>query len=247
MSVTRGGFLAGLAHIWRSFALLRAPGVRVYVLVPLLINVGVFVLALGSLGEAVDYTIARYLGNLPEFVRWLAWVLFAILAAIVVFFSFSVVANLVASPFNGLLAQAVERHLRGQAEALPFDLATLFGELARTLWAELRKLLYMALWGVPLVLFSLIPVLNAVAPALWLLFGAWMLCMEYLDCPLGNHGRVFPQVLRTMRARRPLALGFGLGMTAVTLVPVLNFVAVPLGVAAATRLYCIDLAPDDGR
>jgi CysZ protein len=247
MNTARRGFLDGLAHIWRGFGLLRAPRVRVYVVVPLLINVTLFVLALGSLGEAVDYTIARYLGNLPEFVRWVAWLLFAVLAAIVVFLTFSVVANLVASPFNGLLAQAVERHLRGDETAVPFDLAALLGEVARTVLAELRKLLYMALWAVPLVVLSLIPGVNAVAPAAWLLFGAWMLCMEYLDCPLGNHGRTFPAVLQAMRARRRLALGFGFGMTAVTLVPVLNFIAVPLGVAAATRLYCLDLAPDGER
>ncbi|MCP5198393.1 MAG: sulfate transporter CysZ [Gammaproteobacteria bacterium] len=247
MSAPQGGFLGGLAHIWRGFGLLRAPGVRVYVVVPLLINVALFVVALGSLGEAVDYTIARYLGNLPEFVQWLAWLLFATLAAVIVFFSFSVVANLVASPFNGLLAEAVERHLRGDQTAVPFSLGALLGEVARTVLAELRKLLYMVLWALPLLVLSVIPGLNAIAPALWLLFGAWMLSMEYLDCPLGNHGEVFPRVLQAMRARRRLTLGFGFGMTAVTLVPVLNFIAVPLGVAAATSLYCAHLAPDGAR
>lgn len=245
LSTPRPGFITGVRHVGRAFALLRVPGVRRYVIVPLLLNVLLFALALVGLGQALDYLIAQYLAGWPAWIQRFAWFLFAVLAASVVFFTFSLVANIVASPFNGLLAEAVERHLRGEIGAPAWTWRRLARELGRTLWSELRKLAYVAWRALPLLVLSVIPVVNALAPPLWLLFGAWMLCLEYLDCPLGNHGRVFPSVLGAMRRQRSLALGFGAAMTVVTLLPLLNFLAMPLGVAGATSLYCAHLAAPD--
>lgn len=244
LSDSGNGALAGLRHVLHGFALLREPGVRIYVILPLLINIVLFVAALAGLGSALDYAVERYLASWPEWLQSIIWFLFAALAAIVVFFTFSIVANIVASPFNGLLAEAVEHHLRPELGAMRFSWKALAADVARTLVAELRKLLYIALRALPLLLLSLVPVLNAAAPALWLLFGAWMLGLEYLDCPLGNHGKVFPRVLEEMRARRRMTLGFGFTMTLVTVIPVVNFLAMPLGVAAATSLYCTHIARD---
>jgi len=243
MKPAHAGFFAGMRHVSRGFALLGAPGVRVFVIVPLAINIVLFALALYGVGQTLDYAIAHYLQNWPQWIQGLIWLVFIVLAAIVVFFTFSVVANIVASPFNGLLADAVERRLRGQPMGADWTWRRLGAEIARTLVGELRKLLYIGWRALPLLILSLIPFVNLAAAPLWLLFGAWMLCLEYLDCPLGNHGRAFPRVLEEMRARRSLALGFGFAMTLVTIIPVLNFIAVPLGVVAATSLYCTHVEP----
>ena len=40
-----------------------------------------------------------------DWLRYILWPLFAVAAVLVTFFTFSLVANLVASPFNGLLAE----------------------------------------------------------------------------------------------------------------------------------------------
>ena len=233
-----GGFVAGVRHALRGFRLITAPGVRGFVVVPLLINISLFVLALIGTSHALDAAVARYLASWPEWSQWIVWLLFALLAAIAVFFTFTLVANIVASPFNGMLAEAVERHLGHGGVAPEFSWGRLLAEVRRTVVAELRKLLYIALRALPLVVISVIPVINVAAPGLWLLFGAWMLCLEYLDCPHGNHGALFPRVVDAMRERRRLALGFGMTMTFITIVPVLNFIAMPVGVAGATSLYC---------
>ena len=238
----RGGFLTGAGHVLGAFALLRAPGVRAYVVVPLALNIALFIAAIVGASDMLDYLIAEYLGGWPDFLQWIIWLLFALVSAVLVFFTFSIVANILASPFNGLLSEAVERHLRGDIEAVPFAWRRLLAELRRTLVAEARKLAYIVLRALPLLVISIIPGLNVAGSVLWPLFGAWMLCMEYLDCPLGNHGEAFPRVIEHMRGARGLSLGFGFAMTVVTIVPILNFIAVPLGVAAATRLYCAQIA-----
>ncbi len=239
------GFSAGVRHALRGFSLITRPGVRGFVIVPLLINIVLFTLALVGVGNAVDFAVERYLGSWPEWIQSLLWVVFALLAAVLVFFTFSIVANIVASPFNGMLAEAVERHLNPELGALEFSWQRLLRDLGRTLSSELRKLFYIALRALPLLVLSVIPGLNVVAPALWLLFGAWMLCLEYLDCPLSNHSVFFPAVLERMRERRRLALGFGATMTVLTTIPLLNFLAMPIGVAGATSLYCAHVAGTD--
>ena len=232
------GFVAGARHALAGIKLIRQPGIRAFVVIPLAINIVLFALAIYGVSYFLDSAIETYLGSWPEWIQTVIWWLFAILSAVTVFFTFTLIANVVASPFNGLLSEAVERHLRGDLEQVPWSLGRILGDLRRTIVAELRKLFYILVRALPLFLLSLIPIVNAAAPVLWLLFGAWMLCLEYLDCPLGNHSAFFPRVVDEMRARRRLALGFGGVMTLITMIPILNFVAMPVGVAGATSLYC---------
>jgi CysZ protein len=83
----------------------------------------------------------------------------------------------------------------------------------------------------------LIPVLYPVAPFLWLAFGAWMLALEYADYPMGNHGLRFPEQRRRLREQRLTSLGFGATALLLTMIPVVNFVAMPAAVAGATALW----------
>ena len=243
MNTARPGVLHGVTHALRGFRLIVQPGVRAYVAIPLAINVLVLVLALYGIGALFDWALGRYLAGWPQWLQQLLWALFALLAGVTVFFTFSIVANLVAGPFNGLLAEAVEAHLMRPGQPLELAWRRVLLEAARGVWAELRKLCYIGLRALPLLILSVIPMLNLLAPPVWLLFGAWMLALEYLDCPLSNHGRVFPAALAEMRANRRLSLGFGGCMTVLTLIPGLNFLAMPVGVAGATSLYCAHLAP----
>ena len=245
MSGASAGVVWGARHAMGGFRLLLKPGVRLFVILPLLINTTLFILALSGLGATLDYAVDRYLADWPEWIQWLLWCVFGLLAALIVFFTFALLANVVASPFNSLLAEAVERYLNGQLESAAFSWKNFAREALRSIRAELRKLLYFAVRAIPLVIISIIPVINVVAPPLWIVFGAWMLSLEYLDCPLGNHGRLFPAAVEVLRSKRRLALGFGGCMTVLTLIPLVNFLAMPVGVAGATRMYCEHFAGGD--
>ena len=50
--------------------------------------------------------------------RWILWILFAAAYALAVFYGFTLIANLIAAPFNAMLAARVEEKLTG---ALPAD------------------------------------------------------------------------------------------------------------------------------
>ncbi len=238
------GLRHGAGYVLRGLRLIREPSVRVYVIIPLLINIVLFSLGIVSIAWGLDLVMDRFLPDWLDWLRFLLWPLFLIAALVIVFYGFSILANLVASPFNGMLAAAVERHLTGKTEEIPFSFKTLWREALRTIGAELRKLAYFVLWALPCLLLFVIPGINVIAAPLWFAFGAWMLAIEYVDCPLGNHGQPYPAVKLKLQPQRRLALGFGSSLMALTMIPVINFIAMPVGVAAATALYLEELDGD---
>ena len=213
-------------------------GIRAYVVVPLAINAGLFI-ALIYLGASWLLGFAQ--GMLPGWLDPLAWILvpaFVLAALTAGFYTFNLVANLVAAPFNGLLAEAVERHLTGRPPpSAGGGWRTFLGELATTFAAEVRKLVYVAVRSLPPLLLFLIPGINVVAPILWMLLGSWMLAVTYMDYPMANHGIGFDDLRARLRERRLLGFGFGAAAMAALAVPVLNFLVIPCAVAGATAMW----------
>ncbi|MDQ2694023.1 MAG: sulfate transporter CysZ, partial [Pseudomonadota bacterium] len=185
--------------------------------------------------------LAWLLDWLLTLVSWLLWPLFAITILIITFYTFTLVANLIAAPFNGILAERVE-DLALPGRTRPPG-RPLWQEAVIAPLAELRKLGYFLLRALPLLVLFLIPVLNVAAPFLWAAFGAWMLALQYVDYPMGNHGVAFRDQRQIMAQRRLLALGFGAGVLLMTLVPVLNFLSMPTAVIGATLLWVKEFSP----
>jgi CysZ protein len=229
----------GMHYLLTGLRLLRQPGLRRYVAVPLLVSTCCFAGALLGLAHWLDILLDTLLGKLPgwlDWLRYLLWPLFALAGVLVVFYSFSIITNLLAAPFNGMLAEAVEKHLSGQ----PVDTGgwrALAKDIVPSLLSELRKLLYFAVRALPLGILFLIPGINVAAPFIWALFSAWMLAVEYIDYPMANHWLHFSEQRSTLRKNRWLAYGFGGSTLLLTMVPVVNFIAMPAAVAGATAMW----------
>jgi CysZ protein len=219
-----------------------APGLRRFVLVPLLINILIFV-GLAALG--VHYFEVAMDAWLPQegwlsYFRWLLWVVFALAYLVILFFGFTVVANLIAAPFNSILAARVEERLTGRLP--PEDKTSLLRTIGPTLASELGKLFYLGTRAVPLLILMLIPGLNVLAGVGWLLFGAWFLAVEYGDYPMANHAVGAAEQRQRLRESRLKSLAFGGGVALLMLVPLLQFAAMPAAVAGATRLWVDELS-----
>lgn len=235
-----GDTARGIGCFADGFKMLSQPGLRRYVLVPLLLNVilfsGLIWFGIERFADLVDWLLSPLPGWL-DWLRYLLWPLFALTALLTVFFTFSLVANLIGAPFNGLLSEAVERRLTGQRVDEGGDWKRMLAEIGPALLGEVRKLSYFALRAIPLAILFFIPGLNLAAPILWAAFGAWMLAIEYGDFPMGNHGIGFVAQRSLLRRRRGLAFGFGGMAMLATMVPVLNFLVMPAAVAGATQLW----------
>ena len=232
-----GDIMQGSSCLGRGVRLIRHPDVRLYVIMPLLINVILF----GAL-IWFGYTqfsplvelLMSYIPGFLDFLRWIVWLFITMLTTIIVFFTFTPIANIVAAPFNALLSEKIETLLTGKAVSSDISFLTM---VKNSLLSQLGKLFYIALWSLALLLVSLIPLVNFAAPFLWVLFGSWLLSLEYLDYPMGNHDLSFSRQKQLLSGRRGLALGFGGSVMVLTSIPLINFIVMPVAVAGATLLY----------
>jgi CysZ protein len=232
--------IKGIGYVREGLRLIRQPGLRRYVAMPLLISVVLFTTAILVGVHWIEVLLTWLLGWLPAWLDWLSyllWPLFALTGVLLVFYTFSLLTNLIAAPFNGLLAEAVERHLDGRTMADSGGWQALLKDILPSLYSELRKLIYFALRALPLGLLFLIPPVNLAAPFLWALFSAWMLAIEYVDYPMANHLLHFAEQRKRLRGRRLLSWGFGGASLLMTMIPVVNFLAMPASVAGATAMW----------
>jgi len=247
--------LKGISHVRIGFKLIKLPGVKRYVAIPALINIILFTAAIWYGYFKFDSLLEQKLPNWLDWLEFLIWPLFFIAALVIVFFAFTLVANIFGAPFNGVLSEKIEDKINNKTDVSTensnLDQKSNYLDLLRGarigISNEFRKLFYIAIRAIPLLLIWLIPGINLFAPFIWFLFGAWLLAIEYLDYPMGNRDFTFKQQLTIIKQHRFLCLGMGIGLMVMTIIPVLNFFAMPVGVAAATALWTEHLkqhAPD---
>ncbi|GGJ92891.1 sulfate transporter CysZ [Pseudomonas matsuisoli] len=232
--------LSGPQYLREGLRLMLSPGLRLFVILPLTINlvvfVGLFTLAIHQFGGWVD-TLMPSLPSALQFLEYLIWPLFVLLVLVIVYFTFNLVATIIASPFNGFLAEKVEVVARGRDDFPPFSWAELFAMVPRTFGREMRKLRYFLPRALGLLILSFIPVVNLVAAPLWILFSVWMMAVQYIDYPADNNKLGWNEMMTWLRERRWRSLGFGGSVYLVLLIPFVNVLMMPAAVAGATLFW----------
>ena len=234
--------ITGAKYFINGLSLINTSGVRRYVLIPLLINIIIFSAGLWFAIEQFDIFIEWALADLPSWLSWLEWImwpLFALTFYGLVFFGFTIIANIIAAPFNGPLAAAVERHLMGLQEISSNK--TFSQEIKDSIINELIKLKHSLYLMMPLAFLSLLsfafPLIAPAVAVLWMVYTIWVLTLEYADFPMANHGMNFPDIKIKLAEKRFLSLGFGSLVLLATLIPFVNFLVMPVAVAGATKMY----------
>lgn len=237
----RGSVTRGAGYLARGARLLSHPTLRPFVLVPLALNILIFGSLIGVSFTFIDDLMDRMLSRIPEwlyFIEWILWPLIVLTAGLITGYLFTTVALIIASPFNALLAEKAEELVTGRpVQSLEGLGAALLG-VPRGVLRELLKLLYYVPMALLALLLSFIPGVGAVA---WLLLGAWMMSIQFVDYPMDNHQRSFAQVKEAVRSRRLSSLGFGGVVALCASIPVVNFFVVPAAVVGATLLWCEEL------
>ena len=238
----KGNFFRGLGYLGEGFRLIRQPGLRLFVIIPLVINIFLFALLFYFLGELFSLLIASAMAWLPDWawlqaLDWLFWILYGVVILLMLAYGFVIIANLIGSPFYGYLAELTEKHLTGQVVSAEGSWAAIIKDIPRALWREVQKILYYLPRALGLFIIGLIPVVNLVAAVLWFLFNSWMMALQYVDYPADNHRVSFPRLRRDLAASRLSALGFGLPVALAAMVPILNLIVVPAAVCGATAFW----------
>ena len=219
---------------FKGLKLIGKAELRKYLIIPILIN-----LVLYSIAFALGYfylsdLITTFIPDWLSWLEWLIWPIFFISFSIAGFFTFTIVANLIASPFYSKLA--------AKTLALISDEKNTIQEQAvhQVILAELNRVGYLVSRMLPLLILFVIPGVNLIAPLLWALFGAWGMSLEYMAYPLENQGLLFAEQKEKAKNRRLSMLSFG-GLTVIGLsIPVINLIVAPAAVVGATRyIYSI--------
>jgi len=246
----RGNISQGASYLTRGARLLKHPSLRLFVIIPLLVNIVIFASLIGIgfsyLTDLMDSMISK-LPSWLDFIEWILWPLIGITVSLITGYLFTAVALIIASPFNSLLAEKAEELITGrEVDSLEGIRAALL-EIPRAIVREILKLLYY----VPMALFvfilsialnALLPGIGTlITPALWFLLGAWMMSIQFVDYPMDNHKLSFGDVKEAVRSKRLSSMGFG-GLVALCAgIPVVNFFVVPAAVVGATLLWCEEL------
>ena len=232
--------LSGPQYLGEGLKLILRPGLRLFVLLPLTLNLLLFIALIGFAMREFSGWVDAFMPSLPSwasFLEYLIWPLFVALVVLLVFFTFTMIANIIAAPFNGFLAEKVEVVVRGQDDFPPFSWAELVAMVPRTIGRELRKLGYFLPRAAGLLILSFIPVVNLVSTPLWFVFGIWMMAVQYIDYPADNHKLGWNEMLAWLREKRWQSLGFGGSVYLALLIPFVNIVMMPAAVAGATLFW----------
>jgi CysZ protein len=238
----KGNFFRGLGYLAEGFRLIRQPRLRLFVIIPLVINVVLFAAMFYFMALGFEALIAMVMGWLPDWdwlqaLDWLFWLLYGVVILLVMAYGFVIVATLIGAPFYGYLAELTEKHLTGQEVSTDDNWAAIIKDIPRALWREVQKIIYYLPRAIVLLIIGLIPVVNLVAAVLWFLFNSWMMSLQYVDYPADNHKVSFPALRRLLGDTRLSALGFGVPVALAAMVPVLNLVVVPAAVCGATAYW----------
>ena len=236
------GFLAGATYPVRALSyILGHPRAWPFCVLPLLINIavvaGVWVWTGHLAGEWMADHLVRE-GWWGTLLRWLAVAAVFLLRLLAVLLSFVIVGNMASSPFNDFLSEHVDKAVSGWRDPEPFGVARMVRTFVRTPVLEFRRLAVYGLIMVPLLLASFMPLLTLFAAAAQFLVSAHFFALDGYSYPLERRGVwTLREKYGRVRRHRAASLGFGLAMSVLFLVPVVNFLFIPLSVVGGTLLF----------
>lgn len=235
-------FAAGATYPFRAFGVILArPALWPYCAAPLLVNAAVatwvwfasagWVAGLSSAGGGGGYGAAALHG--------LAVGAAFVLRALAVLVAIVAVGPLAALPFNDALSARVDSAATGWTP--PGGKESVAAWARRTASAMAHELgriaIYLSIIAVCFA-FSFIPLL---APFAWIAKVAVtmaFLSLDHLSYCLDRRGHYrLPAKLGFLSAHPAACLGFGAGLLSIAIVPLVNFVFLPLGVAGGALLF----------
>ena len=179
--------MSSLQYLLRGFQLIFQPGIRFFALTPLAINLVLYTLLISWLYTEFSVAVDWALAQIPSWLSFLvplAWLLFGLAILILFGYSFALVAAIIASPFNGILAEKVAESTGKRRYDTAMNAQALWTLIRRSLWREVIKMGYFLLRMIGLLILGfilgLIPVIGFIASLIVFLWAAWSMCIQYV-------------------------------------------------------------------
>lgn len=231
--------------------MLKHPRILPFVILPIVLNIVIFYFGFFYLSENFSLWLQHFDEKIPSWLNFLKTILhflFNAALAIALAFSFTTIANLIGSPFYGLMSEQVEFISKSDSNDMHLSLSELLKTIPNALLRELQKLSHYLLRAIPLlflwILSFLITPLTIIMPFISFLFGAKMLAIQYIDYAYDNHKITFSTLKKDLENDKMASLGFGSMTTVASMIPFFNIIAVPAAVCGGT-LFFLDRSPKE--
>lgn len=255
-----GGFgtIDGATYPFKALiTFINSPSLIKYIAIPIVVNIVVAIALYSGLlyfgwqivdGVQSDLTLwfDRLIDNLPQWLSFLAYgvsgliVVVRLLLIIVLFiatgFLLTQFGVLLGAPWYGQLSEQLEKLRTGKVELIELNIVS---DLSRAILYELKKLVLIALIGIPLLLINFFPGVGSVVSTIGsLCLTTTIVCMDFLDAYLERRRLKFRQKLSIVFKNLPASGSFGLVCLGLISIPLLNLFTIPLCVASGTLFVC---------
>lgn len=237
-------FTRGFSYPLRAVKYLgNKPGLWKYLAIPFVINLLIFTLSVYFGFDLFQGLLETYAPSTEVWygviLYYLALTVAMLLTAVVVFFSFTVVGNLIASPFNELLSEQTEALKVGSQPDERFSVGRFWTEAKHAVWVEVKKLSVFIICMLLLFSINLVPGIGSLIYAVLApIFTLFFLAVEYLAFVLMRKQLTFKEQRRYITGRPVLMAGFACGIFCLLAIPFVQFFCIPLAVVGATLLWC---------
>jgi CysZ protein len=243
-------FFYGLLLPWTALRLiLRKPSLFLWASIPIAITLA-FSIWGAAWAKAKLVSLGTVwlagLGYAPDsWVATVALIFLQIVIFVVAAISFSIVATIVASPFNDFLSEAVEPFCAPSPPSPPPpEASTLRGKI-RAVRVDIAKTLAVGVIQLALILAGVfgfwIPGVNLIP----LLLAFWLLSFQFVTYPQTRRGEGFGRSMRFLFRHAFATLGFGASIGTLFAIPIVSAFALPLAVVGGTLLYARGTCSDN--
>jgi CysZ protein len=232
-------FLAGLGLLGRGLGMYaRNPKLVLLGLIPALISAVLYLAAfatliyfLSDLSEGVTWWADDWSSGMRDTVQVLAAIGILGLGGLTGMLTFTAVTLAIGDPFYEKISEQVEARYGGVPDEIDVPW---WRSLRRSIWDSLRLIALSLLIGLPLFVAGFIPIVGqTVIPVIGAFVGGWFLALELVGVAFYRRGMRLPEHLK---ANRPMARGFGVGVFCCFLIPLGAVLVMPAAVVGGTLL-----------
>lgn len=237
-------FARGFSYPLRAARFLgKKPGLLKYLAIPFMINLLIFSLSVYFGLDLFQGLLETYAPSTEVWygmiLYYLAWTVAMLLTTVVVFFTFTVIGNLIASPFNELLSEHTEALKVGSKPDERFSVGRFWKEAKNALIIEVKKLSFFVICMLLLFSINLVPGIGSLIYAVLApIFTLFFLVVEYMAFVLMRKQLTFAEQRRYIGQKPVLMTGFACGVFCLLTIPFVQFFCIPLAVVGATLLWC---------
>lgn len=209
-------------------------------LIPILIGLAIFILVgvgmFSTMQGIGNEYIAKYLGEgtFGDIVTWIVKIILTILLYYIINITFVMVLSIIASPFNDMLSNRIEKQILGlELPSFSDSMKGSISNLMATLVTESKKVVIILGISLFAVVLGLIPILTPVS----FLLSAIVLSTEFIDFSWSRHNMTFKEC-RTEYRQNFFGYSFGgLFFMFLVSIPLINIIVPAYGTSYFTVLW----------